>query len=265
MANVTLAGTPAIRYPDPLVRQVSPQGLQPASAFDAPFVWLSDPAEKTYSANLQTISGAFFSDLLLFCSDYPAIVRASATYYAGGYFSNPNAPPSALPVPQSTVRPFPYISPSHYAGGRATIGKILSNSENNPTTYKKIVSGKTITNQVNVSGFSWGVDSGSFLLQSSADLTGESAVFSVDLSVIANGAVIDGPSPFSRYATTRNYEALPVIMWENHFTQEIVDNNFIIKNATFNISSSPVLVSSMQVVGIWQVETPAYLIQPPAP
>ena len=82
MAIIDLSGTSAVRFPDPPVPRVSPNGVQPYSAYNAVYLYY-DPTLGAWSTTITPATVG--SDLraietLLFGTDYPALVTATSYY-----------------------------------------------------------------------------------------------------------------------------------------------------------------------------------------
>ena len=143
MSVVDLSGKPIVRYPDPPVPRVSPNGVQPYSAYAAIMVYFDGGDYSTTIANTDQ-AAVDNCELLLFGTDYPANVLllqqyGSSLYSAGGAV----LPLTSLPIPVE---------------GRSTdnIAAILPSvapAVPSITHYKQIVTGTTLTNGVRVSGF----------------------------------------------------------------------------------------------------------------
>ena len=234
MAQKTLAATPAVRYPDPLVRRVNPDGTQPYTAYQAPLVYSSAPG--TYQILLTAPPDFLAAELLLFGADYPAKIcgtqQFETTVYdsAGAAVLIQDLSFPLVPSPSTAlVDALPSIIPS------------LTFDQ-----YKKIATGATATNAVTVSGFPaiTLISSRNLFLD---DTTTDRASYAVQLDVTLNGGVVDGPAPYVAYATSAVDARIPVILWEGDLTQAIVDANYIIDGVTIDNTLS----TSFDVVGIW--------------
>jgi hypothetical protein len=257
MPLLDLSGKPAVRYPDPLVKRVNPNGTQRYTAYQAPLVWYSAEAEGYRTSLWQGYDFAKYPyiELLLFGADY--IAKLSGIYlYQDAPYAGPNGTPATLPTEMTfteigvatdyAFNILPYYSPIAY----------ITDPARRPA-YKQIVTGATKTNGVTVSGFmaqlsgrDWGVyvsDGGDPPEYTPA------AIDTVYLDVLLNGAVIDSTSPFFRgqYIPVED-EILPsatnfpVVLWEEQLTQQIVDNGYIIPNVSFSG-----LDANLDVVGLW--------------
>jgi hypothetical protein len=223
MAQKTLAGTPAIRYPDPLVRRVNPNGTQPYTAYRASlFYFLSDSAYVVLSAPPEFL----FVELLLFGADYA--VQVAGTQEFTGYY---NSPTYEGEIFDAAGAPIPFRDLALPLGGFPsnpgveTVSTILTDAP--PVSYKKIATGKTATNGVTVSGFPHlSIIPSRNLWQTPAGDTGERASYLVTYDVILNGATVDGPALFLSQGGGGG--TLPIILWEPDLTQKIVDDGYIV-------------------------------------
>ena len=238
MAQKTLAATPNIRYPDPLVKRVNPNGTQPYTAYRAPlFYFLSDGANAVLSAPPEFL----FVELLLFGADYA--VQVGGTQSFTGYY---NFPTYEGEIFDAAGAPIPFkelalpLGGFPYTTGVETVSTILTDAP--PVSYKKIATGKTATNGVTVSGFpNLSIIPSRNLWQTPAGDTGERANYLVTYDVILNGATVDGPALFLNQS---GGGTLPIILWEPDLTQKIVDDGYIV-----DVLGDGTVV--FDVVGLW--------------
>lgn len=248
MPTVNLAGTPNVRYPDPRIKRVAPSGTQPYTSYSAVLAWnitnfvLSDPPEYL---------GA---ELLLFGADY--VVQVAGTQTFTGYY---DAPVYTGEIFDAAGDPIPFkdfslpLSPLVGSASVDVIPTVLPNAT--PVSYKQIMTGKTATNGVEVSGFPHFLQVPSRnLWQTPSGQAGERANYLVVCDVLLNGAVVDGPSSFFPFGSASVH--IPVILWEPDLTQKIKDDGYVIDlngdgSAFFN------------VVGLWadQKYSPAGLMR----
>ena len=274
MAQKTLAGTPNVRYPDPLIKRVNPNGTQEYTAYQALFVYYApapaNPELAGYYAGLSGLSANGLNTLsyMLFGSDYPAICTITSAYPDGGYFSN------------GTVNQFKNMTFNETAafpvGGGSNLAFLLQNglSYVGQEGYKRILTGPTLTNGVTVSGFNqtmFLVDHGIY----ATDPSGGGDVPQPDLflhaDVVLNSATVHSTSPYIGVKEALDSEGLPtigvevvrqpIILWEPSLTQKIVDDGYIITSPSQ--LCGPTI---FDVVGIWSIEgyTPPQPTPPPA-
>lgn len=277
MAQVTLAGTPAIRYPDPLVPLVAPNGTQSISAYSATFFYYDprpdDPALAGYVFILtgvpktkgESLESLFGFQTLLFGMDYPALVQTTSTYLGDAYTSDGNIYPiklptfdeSALPILGNTIPNFTFLLQDGYT-------PILTKTD----TYKKIFTGKTITNSVQVSGFPLDQGYADHGLYAQFAPPAEPTTLSplvLTMNVLTNTPVVSSVNthtsiyinPADPIPQIKN--TIPIILWEPNLTQEIVDNDYIIEDTVTACGQS-----TLQVVGIWNLSGYSPLYVPPA-
>lgn len=241
MSIVDLSGTPAVRYPDPPVPRVSPNGTQPLSAYNAACLYYSPRDGEWFGDIKPEPYGVRPIDTLLFGTDYPALVTATASYGEnvdgnGPYFPTFNESDPVLGAyAASSVQ---YIMPT------AT-----------PAGYKQIAHGLTATNGVAVSGFPYAVNARWHGI-AQGDHPTLDAPFLLSLAVVMNAAVVASSTAFYRVeADTR--PNMPVIIHESDLTQEIIDAGFSILAQRINLqsvfgSASPIVyLCDLDVVGIW--------------
>ena len=250
MSIVDLSGTRAVRYPDPPVPRVSPNGVQPYSAYTAFLVW-RDPSSLVYETNLIYHSPTSADlQMLLFGTDYPAIVSSFAFFPNSTYTP---APPVELPI-----RGLTFTEQFSGTNNLDLISPSLAAANYPPTyqtgiRYKEIVTAATTTNSVTVSGFPVAGPLKGYDRYGSDGVA--AAEMYVQIEAVMNGAVISSSSSFyeskvgSRLASLPN---LPVILWEPDLTQQIVDDGFQIE-AFVNVPSAlpNSALSKLDVVGIW--------------
>jgi hypothetical protein len=250
MPIVDLSGTRAVRYPDPTVPRVSPNGVQPYSAYTAFLVW-RNPVSAVYQTDLLYHSPpSDDAQMLLFGTDYPAIVSSFASFPTTTY--------SPAPPVELAIKGLTFTEQFYGTDNLDLISPSLAAANYPPTyqtgiRYKEIVTAATTTNSVTVNGFPVvGPLKGYDLYDSSGVAT---ASMYVQIEAVMNGAVISSSSSFyetkvgPRLAGMTN---LPVILWEPNLTQQIVDDGFQIE--AFVDLPNPLQVgalSKLDVVGIW--------------
>lgn len=240
MPTVNLAGTPNVRYPDPRIKRVAPNGTQPLSAYNAVCLYYSAKDNKW----LGDIQVALYEirpvDVLLFGTDYPALVTATSYYGEnvdglGNYFPTFN---ESNPLFGSlSVSKVPFLLPEAPAVG-----------------YKQIADGFTSSSDLRVQGFPhrvnavWhGVVRG--------DTPTQDAPFMLGLSVLMNAAVVNSSTTFAD-ADSGLYPNIPVIIHERDLTQQIIDNGYVIPAQVVDLTAIyGTLVgqinANLEVVGLW--------------
>ena len=243
MAQKTLAGTPNVRYPDPLVKRVNPNGTQPYTAYRAPLLYNNQ--QGGYSIDLAAPPGTLFVELLLFGADYPAKITGTQ-YYSG----NPDEGNSVFDSAGSPIqiKDLTFTLPFSYGTiGTGTVVDILPNAPR--VTYKQIATGKTLTNGVTVSGFPVAsVVPSRDLYQTPGGSAGPAATYTVDYDVTLNGSVVDAPSNFGFFISDPPPFRSPVILWEPDLTQSIINNNYLIE---IDYGGDGIINIVFDVVGLW--------------
>jgi hypothetical protein len=254
LPNQTFAGTRFRRRPDPAVVPVSPQGLTPNSAFSANLVYYDYEAGNYVDLIVPELESIIPYVLLLFGTDYPAIVNFTThytqfTYSQGGVVN---------PVDNYSFRENdagPLIS-----GGSGMVG--LAYDILIPTTitpYQKIIVGTTVTNNIsNISGYSYIVTQKEHNLRAeTSNPTGGSlyttySAYVPSVDVICNGAIINGPG---LYVPTLGVDSLHmnVILHESLFTQAVIDAGYTISGVGLYYGYS--VPTIFTVVGLWASES----------
>jgi hypothetical protein len=266
MPQLTLSGTPNVRYPDPLVKKVNPNGTQRYTAYQAPLVWLNNvtrPEAPRYSTSLWQGYFPYGTtgdiQLLLFGADYIAKLSALTTIVGGGFVNTSSERVYVNNFTFSEVGAA--INYANYILPAYNPINYYSNPSLEPG-YKQIVTGQTKTNSLTVSGFPARISGSSFGLYVSdkGDLI-NADVNSLYLDVLMNGAVIDSTATYIKdtYIVTdkgsgivESAPNIPVILWEHDLTQKIIDDGFIISDIV--IDAPPIgdqLMANLEVVGLW--------------
>ena len=266
MAQKTLAGTPNVRYPDPLIRRTNPNGTQEFSSYQAWFCYY-DVASAGYRFVLGFSGGGgaidgLFNSVLLFGTDYPSIVSFFSQYETDTYdeFGDLNLIRN-LSFPEAL---FPGLAS---VGGGIPFFSVFANPDETVTEYKEITPrvGVTATNNVEVQGFQYlafTVNHG--LWHSSEGQGGERAAFSLQANVTLNGATTHSTSSF--VDILGQSLRIPVILYEPDFTQAIKDNQYILKDVLVYdtlFSGGQPIVADLDVVGIFT--SAGYAPAPPTP
>jgi hypothetical protein len=261
MAILDLAATPAVRYFDPPVPRVLPNGTQPLSAYNAACLYY-DPSEGKWFADIVPETfGLRPIEFVLFGTDYPALVTATSSY-------GENVEGS------STGANFPTFDESHPLVGSfgvSTVPYVLSAAE--PVGYKQIATGLTATNGVRVQGFPHMVNAKWHGVMF-RDPPVYGSPFMLALSVLMNAAVVNSSTSFEDNKT-QTFPNLPVIIHEKDLTQAVIDNGYVIPSQTIDLSFifgtlyPPLFTANFDVVGIWATNydplDPPYPPLPPSP
>ena len=247
MSIVDLSGTRAVRYPDPPVPRVLPNGVQPYSAYTPQMVYLNG-ARYDYFIDNTDQAAAQNCQLLLFGTDYPANVLLLQTYGDPQFSANGDPLPIyplSIPVEARSTDNISAILPS------------IAPAVPSITHYKQIVTGTTLTNGVRVSGFPMvaPVVGNGLYATKDGDAGAPSVVFWFVYGLL-NGAVISSSSPQFDIYNPANIPIpnFPVILWEGDFTQKMADDGF-----KFAGDFAGVFNTVFDVVGLWGISgfTPA--------
>ena len=240
MSTLDLSGKPALRYPDPLVKRVNPNGTQALSAYNAVCLYYDPTLGKWFSDIQVEFAGVRQVEVLLFGTDYPALVTATSYYGEnvdglGNYFPTFN---ESNPVFGSLgVSKVPFLLPTAPAVG-----------------YKQIATGITATSGLRVQGFPHRVNTvWHGVVQ--GDPPTQDARFMLGLSVLMNAAVVYSSTTFAD-ADTGLYPNMPVIIHERDLTQQIIDNGYVIPAQVVDLTAIyGALVgqinANLEVVGLW--------------
>lgn len=241
MSYIVKAGTPYLRYTDPMIPQVDPRGLQPQSSYIAPLAYFLAPdAVGTF---LSAPPDSLNTSILLFGCDYPQ--RFTGTqYYGTGVFDEAGDPLLIDNLTFTVPTGLPYG-----LFGLSVVPQLLAPTYS-PVRYQEKLTGQTLTNGLTVTGFPffggflghnvWATDSGN---------AGDRAGYSVELNVALNGDTIAGPASFLQIEDKPQQAYQPVILWEPDFTQQMIDDGFRFTATSFNGASGADFLC--QVVGIW--------------
>lgn len=265
MPTVNLAGTRNVRYPDPRIKRVAPNGTQEYSAYQALFIWYwPDPPQPPppdvgpppgYYPFLTGLPGDYeqvLLNLMLFGTDYPASVTVTSVYRDGGYFADGTAN-------QFRNMTFNETAASVFAG-MTNSPYLLQNGPSFVGTecYKRILTGLTVTNGVTVSGFTETLLFGDHGLY---DAPGSSTQPSVQLQadVLLNCAVVHSTTAYqgSKFVLDEQGNPIavpeilriPVILHEPDLTEKIKDDGYII-----DVSNQLCGPTIFDVVGIWGIQ-----------
>lgn len=268
MPTVNLAGTRNVRYPDPRIKRVAPNGTQEYSAYQALFIWYwpdppgPDPLPPGYFPFLNGLPGfeQVLLNLMLFGTDYPASVTITSVYRDGGYFADGTAN-------QFRNMTFNETAASIFAG-MTDLPFLLQNGPSFVGTecYKRILSGPTVTNGVTVSGFTETLLFGDHGLSDAPGSTTQPAV-ELRADVLLNCATVHSTTAYqgSKFVLDEQGNPIlvpaivriPVILHEPDLTQKIKDDGYII-----DVSNQLCGPTIFDVVGIWGIQD--YSPVPPA-
>jgi hypothetical protein len=245
MPFLNLAATPAVRFPDPSVKRVSPNGTQSLSAYNATCLyydlregaWLGDINPEA-AGDLRPV------EFLLFGTDYPALVTATS-YYGENLGGNGSYFPT-----------FNESEPVFGSYGVSEYNYLLANPSPIPRAgYKQIISGTTASSGISVQGFPHLVN-----LRNHGIAQGDPPTLDAPcvlaLSVVMNAPVVASSTAFYK-ADIGTRPNLPVIIHEKDLTQEIVDAGFRIPAQTVDLSAvfgsalAPAQGCDLDVVGLW--------------
>ena len=227
------AGTAQPRRFDPVIPRVLPRGLQNTTGYSAPLVFFDPDIVEggIYSCQIRGNSSDITGNyaLLLFGTDY--VASSQATYYYQNVYS------------EDATRVLPYTLSQTYnlndgvAGFLVNYSPLFSDPIGTSGGTYQILTGKTKTNNVSASGFSLAMshfetdfrtDGGSKLVPfiASMNVSLNCASTKTDTAAVELLAfpAID-PSQVKFY--------IPIILWEPNFTQQIVDNDYIIETMGF--------------------------------
>jgi len=246
MSIVDLSGTRAVRYPDPPVPRVAPNGVQPYSAYAPIMVYFDGGNYNEQIANTDQVA-VKNCELLLFGTDYPANVLLLQDYQPALY----SAGGAVLPLTSLSI-PVEGRSTDNIAAILPSVAPAVPSI----THYKQIVTGTTLTNGVRVSGFPMVAPVGGSLLYNSVDgNTGDPALVSWFLYGLLNGAVISSSTLQIAVLDPAGVNApnVPIILWEGNFTQQMADDGFKF-TAALGLGNGV-----FDVVGLWGISgfTPA--------
>lgn len=245
MPFLNLAATPAVRFPDPLEKRVSPNGVQPYSAYNAVYLyydptlgkWRDEVAPPANGGELRPI------ETLLFGTDYPALVTATS-YYG----ENSNGPGFYLPT-------FTESSPLLGSYGVSSLQYIMPTAA--PVGYKQIATGLTATNGVRVQGFPQLINLLYHGVVQGDDPPTADAPCLLGLSVVMNAAVVNSSTSFYK-VDAGVFPNLPVIIHEKDLTQTVIDNGYVILGQTVEDdifgTLTPTITANLDVVGIWATD-----------
>jgi hypothetical protein len=235
------AGQPYERRFDPPARRVAPNGTQPFSAYSAFFYYQAvfGPYYPVMSSPPSSVS----FEVLLFGSDFPLLLR-STEYYPESTYS------ATTPRTQTPVGSFNFTSSLGWNGMaiRPAVPLILPGVSALP--YQKIARGVTATNGVTTAGFPVTLSTRVHNLYADDTPQSPRASFILGLESVLNSGGAVGPSSNIVGSSGAGSANLPVILYEPHFTQEVVDNGYKI-DATAYLPNEGQFATTLDVVGLW--------------
>jgi hypothetical protein len=243
MSYIVKAGTPYLRYTDPMIPQVNPRGLQPQSSYIAQLAYGTGQTD-SYGTFLAAPPEELVVKILLFGCDYPQ--RFTATqYYAYDTFSGAGA---ANTIPQLSFTRPARVPDGIY--GTSDTSYLLASQTPAQTKYQEKVTGETITEGVTLTGFPFqGIFGTRELYATSEGDLGDYASYSVEVNMALDSGSTNGPAPFLDNDGPTSIARQPVILWEPDLTQQIVDDGFKV-NGVVNFNGFP-FPFVLDVVGIW--------------
>jgi hypothetical protein len=277
MPFLDLAATRNVRYPDPSLALFRPNGTFVYSAYEALVAYYDPRPDDPELAGYQFIlvdlpanpgfgpgSGL---DFLLFGTDYPALIETVSTYISTDTYTSDG---NIYLIKQAT---FDESTLSVLGTAQANYSFNLAFPEGAGSVftgedyYKRILSGKTATNGVPVSGFAvqQGVADRGLYAQFTPPADPEFlAPLTLTTRVLTNTPVVYSTSPYAQIQTQGDGEPplfkfrQPVILWEPDLTQEIADNGFVIEDAATFCG-----LATLDVVGLWSKIDYSPLYVPP--
>jgi hypothetical protein len=256
------AGTAQPRRFDPVIPRVLPRGLQNTTGYSAALCFF-DPDIVTggiYSFQIRGNSSrnAIDYNFLLFGTDY--VASSQVTYYYQNVFSAGATP--VLPYSLSQT----YNLNDGIVGGLVNYSPLFSDPVGTiGSGVDEILTGKTKTNNVSASGFS--LLTSHFQTELYTDEGDEFVPFIASMNVSLNcastktdTAAIDVKS----FDPPQLKFYIPIILWEPNFTQQIVDNNYIIETNGFRgYYGAATVPTAFLVVGIFDSGEPPYPVVSP--
>lgn len=255
MPAINYSGKPFNRHYSPVAPRILPNGTQSISAFTALFAFY-DPVFQGYSFILGNRGKGEGYDLLLFGSDYPAIVTGYATY-ENCLDSN------GTPIVPSTITQ--NCGYDMYTGGPTSFFSGFSSADPVIAKYQQVIQGTTVTNGVEIGGFAGQMNV--FFNDVYKDVDGSVVVspYSITLNAIMNSGANSSSSGFGEidFSTFTVKFRIPIILWEPDFTQSIKDSQMVFESVGVN-PVGELIPTTFDVVGIWSGTAP-YAPPPSAP
>jgi hypothetical protein len=268
MPFLNLAGKPAIRFPDPKIASISPNGTQPYSVYEAPLVYFGtagDPSTISYTMEQVTSEGVLLQ-FLFFGMDYPASVLVNTTFLDNGYTYNPDTGLSApnLYSGMTFTEGIVGVNQASYF----TLPNVLQGSITTNYKYQEIITDKTVTNGVVVSGFPFVVSTAGHGIYVSAGTPPnppdpEQANLTWYATTVMNGATISSASAHFGFdlrpdpLPPEQIINIPIILWEADLTQQMVDDEY-----HFNVQIDPDQDLRFEIVALWGADN--FTPRPPA-
>lgn len=248
------AGTPAPRQFDPKAKRVAPNGTQAFTTYSAFFYYQA--VFGPYYAVLSSPPSSVSFDVLLFGSDFPLLLR-STEYYPDSTYT------ATLPRTQIPIRSLNFTSSLGWNGTaiRPAVPLILPSVSDVP--YQQIARGVTATNGVSTAGFPVTISTREHNLYADDTPQSPRASFVLGLESVLSAGGVGGPSSNIVDILGTGSANLPIILYEPHFTQEIVDNGYKI-DATTYLPNNGQFATTLDVVGLWNSSYVPPLAAPPA-
>ena len=255
MGQVTLAGSPAIRFFDPKVASISPNGTQPYSVYEAPLVYFAtagDPFTINYVMSGVPMDSGVLLQFLFFGMDYPASVLVNSTFLQPGYLYDADLGASTKNLFNGMTFTEGIIGVNQ--ASYFELPNILQGSLTANYKYQQIITDKTVTNGVVVSGFPFIVSTAGHGIYAGggappdniqADLTWYS-------TTVMNGATISSASAHFGFELLtpplppEQIINIPIILWEQDLTQKMVDDEY-----HFNVQIDPQQSLRFEIVALW--------------
>jgi hypothetical protein len=254
MPSNNYAGKPFPRHYAPAAPRIFPDGTQSISAYTAPLAFYDNTAGGYSSkiGNRNNIESKY--QVLLFGSDYPAIVSGCVEYR-----DCHNSIGTPL-IPSIITQNF---SLNGVDGSNKPYFEGFQNYQNTNFKYQQLVTGTTVTNEVKIGGFSTEVtipfngvynftDGGIPLVPASQIVT---------FNALMNGGNAAASSMFGKlnivdFAVTFR---IPIILWEYDFKPYMKEQQMTFSDTYISALGGDPIPSVFDVVGIWFSDTPPYL------
>lgn len=242
MSYIDKAGTPFLRYTDPMIPQVNPRGLQPQSSYIAPLAYATGEV-RAYATPLAEPPDELNVEILLFGCDYPQRFNITQ-FYGKDVFDGSGT--GLIPTYPSVTVPSLLFDGTY---GYSKLPSLLASQVPEHTRYQEKLTGITSTEQVTTTGFPfktllrahnfWASPSGA---------AGPLAAYTAEVNMAMSSGSTSGPAPFVDFDGTNIVGRQPVILWEPDFTQQVIDDGYKINCSTFNDYGYTFV---LDVVGIW--------------
>lgn len=259
-------GTAQPRRFDPVIPRVLPRGLQNTTGYSAPLFFFDPDIVQggIYSCQIRGNSSKNSTnyDYLLFGTDY--VASSQITYYYRDAYTEGGTTP-VLPYNLSQT----YNLNDGVFGGLLNYSPLFSDPIGTFGGVDQILTGQTKTNNVSASGFSLTTSRVQTNLYTSQ---GDSYIpFTASMNVSLNCASTKTDTSaleISVFPPTDPSQVkfyIPIILWEPNFTQQIVDNDYIIETTGFYgyYGETGAIPCYFRVVGIFDSYEPPYPVASP--